>query len=92
MFLQLEEVIRELNINYSIIKGEPLSYLAYGIYGKRDYKDIDILIDKASVKNVRNLLLSHGFSQNATRRDEVFTLISSHQLKSFVRLKKYLFN
>lgn len=51
-YSSLIEMEKELNgINYVIIKGEPLSMLAYGCYGKRSSHDIDILIDRKDISS-----------------------------------------
>ena len=60
----LKEMEQELNdIDYVIIKGEPLSMLAYGYFGCRTSHDIDILIDRKNVSILDQILNKHGFYQ-----------------------------
>ena len=67
--------------NSAVIKGEPLSLLAYGKYGKRCSNDIDILMSKDELQTVEKLLSSNGYSSSAcSRADRVLMLACSHQI------------
>ena len=69
------------SVDSVIIKGEPLSLLAYGKYGKRHCNDIDILISKANLQKVERLLLDNGYSSaTSLRADRVLMLSYSHQV------------
>lgn len=46
------------NIQYSIIKGDVLSMLAYGNVNHRPYHDVDILISRAQLKELHIILCS----------------------------------
>lgn len=82
------EVINE--IPYAVIKGEPLSLLAYNKFGFRGLGDVDILIDRKSIPKMKKILKACGFE--AISRDEkktnfsrVFCLASSHQMVPYVK-------
>lgn len=52
-----EPIAKKLSeINYAIVKGEPLSYYAYGEFGKRYFNDIDLLVSKDDLKFVRIIM------------------------------------
>ena len=68
------------NMEYSIIKGEVLSLLAYNAPNVRQSSDVDILIPKTCLKKVEEALLSNSFETECiSRYDEVMLLTSSHQ-------------
>lgn len=74
------------HINYSVVKGEPLSKLIYDSFGMRRSTDIDILIDRRNLKIIRELLAYRGFKTKVLNRES--TIISSfysHQLPPFVK-------
>ena len=73
-------------IDYAIIKGEPLSYYAYGDFGKRYFNDIDLLVSKEDLKCVRAVLEENSF---IPVRDDKFaralSLGYSHQIIPYVK-------
>ena len=87
-YSSLIEMEKELNeINYVIIKGEPLSMLAYGCYGNRSFHDIDILIDRKDVPAVNQMLNNHGFYQlkrELTRQERIYAN-QAHQTFSYLK-------
>ena len=42
--------------NYAVVKGEPLSYYAYGDFGKRYFNDIDLLVSKEDLNFIKSIL------------------------------------
>ncbi len=71
-------------LNYAVVKGEPLSYLAFGEYGRRKSSDIDILVPKESLQTVEKLLLENGYTSNSySRADRVMMLAFSHQVAPY---------
>lgn len=70
----------------AIIKGEVLSVLAYKTEGKRICRDIDILIPRKRLKDVKKILLANEFNTKInSREDELMMLSSSHQTPPFYR-------
>ena len=84
----LKEMEQELNdIDYVIIKGEPLSMLAYGYFGCRTSHDIDILKDKKNVSILDQILNKHGFYQlnrNLSRLERILAN-QAHQTFSYIK-------
>lgn len=67
---------------YVVIKGEPLSFLAYRKFGERHSADIDILLPKKSLHRIESILENNMFvNNNASRRDRVLMISSSHQVQ-----------
>ena len=82
------------NLSYAVIKGEVLSVMAYGEKGYRNSGDIDILIDRKHVKNVREIFLKHGFNDGlldkdgnprSLTREEKIIFMNSHQVLPFYK-------
>lgn len=75
------------NMAYAVVKGEPLSLLAYGETGKRSSSDIDILVTKEDIINLEGVLRENGFeySSGITREDRIFYISQSHQLMPYVK-------
>lgn len=66
---------------YVIVKGEVLSYQAYGATGRRHFGDIDILIDRKDLSAVTKVFLEDGFETNMlTREQEIVAKAFSHQM------------
>ena len=84
----LKEMEEELNsIDYVIIKGEPLSMLAYGSLGCRTSHDIDILIDRKNVSILNQILNRHGFYQlnrDLSRLERIYAN-QAHQTFSYIK-------
>lgn len=79
-FREIKPVINEFNFPYTIIKGEPLSLLAYGKLGQRSSNDIDLLMSKDSTKKASKILEKHGFLRiNHSRETEIMMRGFSHQ-------------
>lgn len=81
-YVENKELFSQLfNLNCAIIKGEPLSVLAYNQAGKRNCSDIDILLPKSYLSNVELLLQQNGFSTAPfSRRERILMLSFSHQV------------
>ena len=72
--------------NYALVKGEPLSKLAFNCLNERCSSDIDILIPKKYINNIEKLLSKHNFySSRNTHGDRVMMLICSHQVASWYK-------
>lgn len=85
-FQALYPILAELqSYQYSIIKGEALSLLAYNSVGRRMSSDIDILVTRQSLQVFESKLLDSGFKkreyENTTdsKMNRVLTLATSHQ-------------
>jgi hypothetical protein len=82
----------DINIPYAIIKGEPLSVLAYGNYGMREYGDMDILVDKKDLKTMENVLQKNNYIMDynknlLTKHESRFIpLFYSHQLLPYRKI------
>lgn len=73
-------------IPYAVIKGEPLSMLAYGSYGKRSSTDIDILLPKSYLDQVKGILHDCGFQSTERSRVDRITLLNySHQIAPWIK-------
>lgn len=83
-YILISDLIKDLSdIPYAIIKGEPLSYFAYNALGQRMSQDVDILVDRANLQDIKNILAKNGYtyvSTDITRSDEVLATTFSHQL------------
>lgn len=77
------------DINYAVVKGEALSLQIYGTPNMRLSGDIDILIDKDSVRTVEKELIGLGYAQfnsdgyNILRSKRILCLSHSHQIPSY---------
>lgn len=90
LYLELSKLINNIDFDYVIIKGEPLSYYEYGEYGRRDSIDIDVLIDRSNISNMINILLQNGYTcKSVSRFEEVMLISHSHQ---YIPWKKKLSN
>ncbi|MEJ6950339.1 nucleotidyltransferase family protein [Natronospora cellulosivora (SeqCode)] len=79
----LNDIFNKLEkINYAIIKGEPLSILAYGEKGIRTYNDIDILVSKKNLLKVSGILREKAkVEENLTREEKILLYSLSHQIQ-----------
>lgn len=84
----------KMGIKYAVFKGAVLSQAAYGDIRYRTSGDIDILINRESVDEVKKMLLSNGFIQGRigegkiipfTREELLFQSGLSHQIAPFVK-------
>lgn len=67
---------------YVVVKGEPLSLLAYRKLGERHSSDIDFLVPKKSLKLIEDILGKNIFVSNSiSRSDRILMLSSSHQVQ-----------
>lgn len=75
-----------IDLKYSVIKGEVLSYYTYGKFGYRCSSDIDILVSRKDLVAVENALRSSGFLQQAhTREERIMLIYCSHQMLPFYK-------
>lgn len=80
LYKELSIVLNNIDFDYVIIKGEPLSYYAYGQYGMRYSTDIDILVDRSNVDKLNTLLKANGFICKSLQRiDKVTLFMYTHQ-------------
>lgn len=71
---------RILDIPYAVVKGEALSFQAYGKLGYRKSSDIDILVDRKHLIKVENFLCNVGFQPAIeSRRKKIAINSLSHQ-------------
>ena len=87
--------LNDIDMQYAIIKSEPLSMYAYKAYAQRVFGDIDVLIPRSHLKLVGDYLEQCGFYQSINedknlREYKIFCLSSSHQTVSYKRIiEKY---
>lgn len=93
----IKPVVEELqDIPYAVIKGEPLSLLAYGDLGYRDSGDIDLLVSRDHLPQVTEILNKYHFEnivfdeqgnpRPLTRKEKIM-FINSHQMAPFYYVK-----
>ena len=82
---QCKSLFEEIkNLEYAVVKGEPLSLFAYGELGKRRSSDIDILISRGDIIALEKALLKNSFqTPNTDRTERILILSGSHQTKSW---------
>ena len=90
LFSQTKELWQNsIQIPYSLIKGDALSYLAYQSLGRRKYSDIDILIPRCNMKPFEKILISAGFrstiDMNNQRNTRIFCVSQSHQIPPYIK-------
>lgn len=74
------------NIPYAIVKGAPLSMLAYNSCFRRKIGDVDFLVSRESVGKVTQVLEENGFhTEYQSREDKLIALMYSHQTRPFVK-------
>lgn len=95
-FRAAEAVVHYLNSNqipYAVVKGAVLSKRIYGNETARFTGDVDILLPRKYVDDIKNCFLRNGFQQGRivddkivpyTRRELIFQSTQSHQLAPFV--------
>lgn len=89
-YAEIKNALEMFHFPYAVIKGEPLSYLAYGTFGKRYSSDIDILVSRENRQKTRLILEQHGFiNKNHSRQTEIMANIYSHQMLPFCKKSKY---
>ena len=72
--------------NYAVIKGIPLSNLAYNSCSARKCSDIDILVSRKDIYDCEKILHEYGYQQfNYKRQDKIFCLTNSHQVPVFYK-------
>lgn len=70
-----------IEVPYAIIKGEPLSYYAFGKFAQRRSTDIDILVSRKNRDVVRDEFIKHGFRMKEKSRAEIIQAnLYSHQM------------
>lgn len=76
----------QLDEPYAVIKGEPLSLLAYGKTAMRHVGDIDILISRDNMGNLLKCLDMDGFEPSkVTREEQISAILCSHQILPFTK-------
>ena len=88
-YLITKHMFKELPM-YAIIKGIPLSYLAYSNFNGRNYSDIDILISRENVRYCEKILFKYGYIDLQgdilkKRQNKILCLSCSHQLPTFYK-------
>lgn len=91
-FSKIKEILTQLDVPYAIIKGEPLSVLAYGREGQRQSRDVDFLVSRDDLKKVEEIIKNMGYIQRPLSREERILMIShSHQTLPYYHIKYDLF-
>ena len=75
-FRSCRELFVEMkNMPYALVKGEALSYLAYGKAGERQYADIDILIPQNKIGEMEEILSRNGFQiTDGNRQNRIYVV------------------
>lgn len=72
--------LNKRNIKYAVIKGEPLSYYIYSCLGMRLSRDIDILVPKESIDEVRKVFFdNNNIIDMYGRKEWLYYMLCSHQ-------------
>lgn len=83
------EVLKHFNFPYAVIKGEPLSLMAYGELGKRNSQDIDLLISPKYIGIAKAILNDNGFYYIIKNKyDKILTISMSHQSPVYIKKTK----
>jgi len=92
------EILNKRNFAYCVIKGAPLSYLAYGDFEYRLSCDIDLLTDRKNLSFIEKVLLQCSFQPaksetdfEKNRRNRMLMLTKSHQIFPFVKKVKGIY-
>ena len=96
MYHSIKEIFNKINhIPYAIVKGEPLSMMAYGMPGCRNSRDIDILVHRENLYLIEGLLTHAGYFASANnyniRGNRLVYLCVSHQLPQYHNATKSVF-
>ena len=79
------------NLNYSVVKGDALSKLAYGRVNQRFYNDVDVIVSRANLKELNYILFKCGYVQREHSREEnILFLSASHQTLPYTCKHNYL--
>ena len=74
------------SIPYALIKGEALSLQAYGSVGMRNYNDIDLLVPREYITEMKSILAEEGFWPNITsKKDNILIQAYTHQLPPYYK-------
>lgn len=82
---EISNLINAISVPYAIIKGEPLSFLAYNGFALRKKSDIDILVDRRNVRTVELLLAEYGFIPQNNNRNNRILFSNSHQTSPWIK-------
>ena len=76
-----------LDKNYALIKGDTLSFLAYNSFGKRKYRDFDILVSKRELNKIERIIQFNGFERKSINNDgsKIMPKLYSHQAMPLVK-------
>ncbi len=83
-----------ISVPYAVIKGAVLAKHAYGDENMRLSNDIDLLISRTSYDEVKEVLISEGFTQGVVRSGEIipysreeiiYHMTQTHQAATFVK-------
>lgn len=93
-YSKIKGLLKEIDseVLYAIVKGEPLSRLSYGVFGKRYSQDVDILVSRKNINKVKRIILNNGFFQRSVSREiNIMVLACSHQLLPYFNVKLNLY-
>lgn len=86
--------LNESNIPYAVIKGIVLSEMAYKNPFFRKFSDLDLLISREFINDIKSILYSEGFMQGRivdnnvslfSREELIYQAANTHQLAPFVK-------
>lgn len=85
-YTNLKDIFSKLeNYKYAIIKGEPLSYYAYGAFSQRVVRDIDFLTLKTNAPKIEAIIKEGNEVLNkSTRTQDIYYNTFSHQINSIL--------
>ena len=79
--LWLEDIFNNIQFDcdYAIIKGEVNSFYEFGKFGKRIYRDIDILVSRNNAPKIQDIFFNNGYECLQNRKEKLFYKMYSHQ-------------
>lgn len=80
----------QFDCNYAIIKGEVNSLYEFGEFGKRNYRDIDILISRNNAPKIQDMFLNNEYECLQSQKEKLFYKMYSHQFPPVCNLKLML--
>lgn len=68
----IKNVLKQITFEYAIIKGNILSYMAYGDSFIRSSGDIDLLVSRSNAETIKCFLLDSGFVQGKVKQNTIY--------------------
>ena len=91
--IEIDTLFTDIPISYALIKGIPLSKMAYNDSYCRPSLDFDILISRKNITDIESILIENKYTQpnaklneKARRKNKILLLSASHQLLSYAKV------